>query len=431
MRTLVTGAYGFIGGQIVTALGKAGHRVLCAVRNPGTTNRFAHLDTIECDMSTDINPDIWISRLEDIDAVVNCAGILHESTTQTFEAVHNKTPCALFDACKQTGIKKVIQISAIGNSDDVEFIRSKHKADKYLSSLDLDWVIIRPSIVYSTSGSYGGTSLLRALSAIPFILFLPGSDSQTIQPISGDDLAMTVVQAIDNSSCDRQIIEAVGAEKMTFEDYLRQFRRWLDFSDPLYVFKVPLFLIKPVVLLGEWFGKGPLGKTMYQMLQRGNAGSEGAADRFNGIVGFRTKSVAETLSESPSFVQDRWHARLYLLRPALRLFIAFLWIASGIVGFLVPLNESQSILTHAGISAIMAAPLIYVSSSLDLILGGLVLFRRFMSFAGTLMVFSLIVYTIFLGIWLPDLWLEPFGALIKNIPLIPAVLIMMVIDDIR
>ena len=431
MRILVTGAYGFIGSQIVTALNKKGHDILCAVRKPGSTTRFAHLDAVECDFSKDINTDIWIPKLKDVDAVVNCAGILHETAGQTFDTVHYKTPKALFDACKQAGIKKIIQISAIGNPYDVEFIHSKHNADNYLSSLDLEWVIIRPSIVYSAAGSYGGTSLLRALSAIPFVLLLPGSGKQKIQPISANDLAMTVVKALDNSSCDRQIIEAVGAEIMNFEDYLRQFRKWLGFSEPLFVFRVPLFLIKPVVLLGEWFGKGPLGKTMYRMLQRGNAGSEGAADRFNEVVGFRTKSVTEALSESPSFVQDRWHARLYLLRPVLRLFIAFLWIASGIVGFLVPLNEIQSILTQTGINAAMVAPLVYASSSMDLILGGLVLFRKFMAFAGTLMVFSLLAYTIFIGTFLPDLWLEPFGALIKNIPLIPSVLIMMVIDDIR
>jgi len=37
--------------------------------------------------------------------------------------------------------------------------------DAKLAQLDLDWVVLRPSIVYSPDGSYGGTSLLRAMAA--------------------------------------------------------------------------------------------------------------------------------------------------------------------------------------------------------------------------------------------------------------------------
>lgn len=43
----------------------------------------------------------------------------------------------------------------------------------------------------------------------------------------------------------------------------------------------------------------------------------------------------------------------------------------------------------------------------------------------------LLAYTLFLGIALPALWLEPFGSLLKNLPLIPAVLILFVLQDRR
>ena len=74
MNILVTGAYGFIGRQVVAGLLKAGHSVVCGVRKP-EPNVFAGLDTVVCDFAHDAQPEDWLHRLSDIDVVVNCAGI--------------------------------------------------------------------------------------------------------------------------------------------------------------------------------------------------------------------------------------------------------------------------------------------------------------------------------------------------------------------
>lgn len=50
---------------------------------------------------------------------------------------------------------------------------------------------------------------------------------------------------------------------------------------------------------------------------------------------------------------------------------------------------------------------------------------------GLALLVLLIGYTLFLGVWQLALWLEPFGALVKNIPLIPAVLAMLAREEQR
>jgi len=52
-----------------------------------------------------------------------------------------KLPWHYLRLVKKKGVKKVIQISAIGNHRDTAFISSKYKADAQLQTLDLDWVI--------------------------------------------------------------------------------------------------------------------------------------------------------------------------------------------------------------------------------------------------------------------------------------------------
>lgn len=429
MRVLVTGAYGFIGSHIVTTLHAAGHEVVCAARCPAYGGRFAHLAFLPCDLARDAQAADWLPRLAGIDAVVNAAGILRETRTQSFTAVHHDAPLALFEACVRAGVRKVVQISALGDPRDSDFIASKHSLDADLQRLDLDWTILRPSVVYSPAGSYGGTSLLRALAALPFLLFVPGDGRQAIQPISAEDLARAVARIVEEPRASKKIIEATGPVPVTFETFLAALRRWLGFTMTR-VIHVPLALIMPVAQLGEWFGHGPLGTTMYKMLSRGNIASPGAAETFVAAVGFTPRTIEETLNASPSHVQDRWHARLYLLAPLLRLALAFLFIFSGVAGFLNPLAGSMQLLGSAGIPATVAPTVIYLASTIDVLLGVLLL-SRYTSYAAYGMLIMLAAYTLFLGFRMPDLWFEPFGSLIKNIPLIPAILIYLVLADRR
>jgi hypothetical protein len=60
----------------------------------------------------------------------------------------------------------------------------------------------------------------------------------------------------------------------------------------------------------------------------------------------------------------------------------------------------------------------------DLVLGVLALIAWRPAVVAGLMCVSLLVYTVFIGVVFPSLWFEPFGGLLKNWPLIPAVLVM-------
>src|SRR5690606_2133180 len=167
---LVVGGGGFIGGFIVAALRSAGWRVRPLLRR-GTQDA----DAIVRDLGALRAPADWEPLLEGVAVVVNAAGILRETRADRFEAIHLQLPLALAQACVRCGVRRFVQVSAVGHVEDGAFIGSKHAADRALQQLDgLSVVVLRPSVVYSPAGSYGGTSLLRTLASMPGCVPVPG-----------------------------------------------------------------------------------------------------------------------------------------------------------------------------------------------------------------------------------------------------------------
>ncbi|MEO5830744.1 MAG: SDR family oxidoreductase [Rhodanobacter sp.] len=430
MRVLVTGAYGFIGAHIVAALTAAGHDVACAVRGGRVDTRFSGLSAIACDMADDVGEEDWLPRLAGIDAVVNCAGILRERGPDRFTAVHERAPLALFRACRQLDIRRVIQISALGDAADGEFIASKHRCDDALATLELDWLVLRPSLVYSARGSYGGTSLLRGLAALPGVLLLPGHGDQPVQPIAAEDVGLAVVAALARPMLVREVVELVGPDVLSLNDYLLAWRRWLGFGRAR-TLAVPGGLVRIGAALAERMGSGPLGQTMARMLERGKVGGAYASVHLQQSLGLAPRSLWRALAETPSEVQDRWHARLYFLLPALRVSIALLWLGSGTAGWLVSEAEVAVVVPDSALSGGTWLVLARLTASADLVLGMLCLLRWRPRLVFTLMLSMLLGYTLVIGIGWPCHWLDPLGGLLKNLPLVLALLVLLATDERR
>jgi uncharacterized protein YbjT (DUF2867 family) len=135
LRILLTGANGFIGGRLLAGLRARGHIVVAAVRDPaGLYGRWPDVAAIAVDFNRDTTEEIWRPRLAGIDAVINCAGVLHSGRGQDIDAIHATTPMALFDACVAAGVGKVIQISAISADAEVgtTYALTKKRADDHL-----------------------------------------------------------------------------------------------------------------------------------------------------------------------------------------------------------------------------------------------------------------------------------------------------------
>ena len=307
MKVLVVGALGFIGRQVVASLRAHGHQVVAAVRAGRGSELPADLATVDCDLTRDVDPAVWLPRLQGVDAVVNAGGVLKGDPT-LLDAVHRLAPLALGRAAAELGIRLFVQISALGDPRDGAFIASKHQGDQALLGCGLPMTVLRPSLVYAFAGSYGGSSLLRALAAAPWLIPVPGRGRQIIQPVHAHDLADIVVAALEAvppvgaggdelaetpiEATNSAIYSVVGPEHMQLGQFLRSLRRWLRLPDaPL--LPVPMPLLHLAGAIGERLGDGPLGSAMVRMVARGNAGSLADHARLRERFGHAPLALAE------------------------------------------------------------------------------------------------------------------------------------------
>ena len=421
---LVVGGRGFLGAFVVHALRRQGWRVRTLARPQGHP---LGEDEVAGDLTLMLAEADWAHALEGVSAVVNAAGILREDGRQTFENVHFRAPLALAHACVARGIR-FVQVSALGHPDDGGFIASKHRFDQVLLALPIAAVVLRPSVVYSARGSYGGTSLLRALAAFPRRLLLPGDGRWTFQPLSAEDLGEVAAAACSRG--EPGLYDIGSAESISLHRYQMLWRQWLQIPGRG-AWHVPLPLVKLQVWLGQALGRGPINRTIWNMLLRGNLIQSGSHQRATDAFGVRVRALDEVLSAAPSQLQDRWAAQLYLLAPWLKWSIVALWLGSGLVGLLTPAHEIEALAQGSVLERFSPAALARTAALLDLALGiGLMLAPRPRPVVLAMLV-SVAAYLFVFGIGLPALFMDPLGGLAKNVVMLPALAVLWVLVDRR
>lgn len=425
MRILVTGANGFIGGYLVSYLLQSGHEVICCVRSvQKTRERFPMANVIACDFNRDIHVEDWLPRLGNIDAVINCAGILAGSRRQNIANIHFHAPVALFKACERLKVRRVIQLSALGIEDgpDIDYVTTKRQADRALRSLNLSSCILRPSLIYA-SGAYGGSSLLRALAAFPFAIPLVGSGRYRFQPVMMDDLTRVICHFLTS---DKQgVINVTGPKTASIRAILIAFRQWLGFGKTR-VLPIPDWLIKPIIKLGDILPLGPLNSVSYKMTMQENVANYQALRE---LIDFDMTPFPEGLNFYPSQTQDRWYARLYFLQPLLTISLFLLWFFSGLNPLLFQPGQAEQLLIQLGVPINMSMPIRVISCLWDIVLSlGIALFSR-KNLIGLLQLLTIGGYTLIATFGLTELWTQPLAPLLKNIPVMVAVLIWMAMND--
>lgn len=430
MRILLLGATGLIGAAAAARLRADGHEVIGAARRlDAAARRVPVARWARIDLRAMRRPDDWLPYLDGVEAVVNSAGVLQDSVRDSTTAVHAEAPSALWQACARAGVRRVVQVSAIGvdRGGVTAFSRSKGVGDSALEASALDWVILRPSVVVGRA-AYGGSALLRALAALPVLPKVP--DAGPLDVVQLDEVVETIARMVRLQAPARVALELAGPERLSFGEAVASYRRWLGWKRAPEV-RMPGWLMALAWRAGDlvaWFGwRPPIRSTARRELVRGAIGDNQAWIRATGIA---PRPLGEALAANPASVQERWFARLYLLKPLAILVFALFWLTTGAVTLGPGWGRAMAVI-EATAAAGIAELLVIGGALLDLAIGAAMLFRRTAKAALTAALATTCLYVLLGSVLAPWLWVDPLGPMLKVWPILVFNLICLAVLDER
>lgn len=429
MRVLLLGATGLIGSAVAARLRRDGVAVTAVSRGEGTAVRRLGVEhVLRIDLRQATRPEDWRAALDGVDAVVNAAGVLQDGGGGSTRLVHHAAPAALYRACAAAGVRRIVHISAIGADRPVSaFSRSKHEMDGELAASALDWIILRPAVVVGRQ-AYGGSAVFRALATLPL---LPAPrDAGRVQIVQLDDVVETVAQLVRADAPARLVLDLAAPEPLAFEQVVARYRAWLGWR-PARIVRAPDWLFAIAWRLGDLAGllgwRPPVRSTTRLEMARGAVGDPSAWMRTTGIA---PRPLDAALAAEPASVQERWFARLFLLKPVVLLAFATFWIVTGLVSLGPGFAVGETLMREAGGGA-LSAPLVAGGALADLAIGIGILFRRTSKAAlGAALALSL-VYLVAGSLLAPSLWADPLGALMKILPILALNLVALAILEDR
>jgi uncharacterized protein YbjT (DUF2867 family) len=427
MNILVTGATGLIGSAVAASLAREGHHVVGLARHPRPELKIA--GWIALDIASAKAPELWTAHLEGIEVVVNCAGTLQDGAHEDTQAVHSSGVAALFAACANTGVRRVIHFSAIGvdRAQPSRFSATKYAGDRQLMATSLEWVVLRPSVVLGHS-AYGGSALIRALAALPAVPLMPAT--KPLQVVQLADVTATVSFFVRADAPTRLELELAGPERLSMADVVAQYRHWFGWR-PARALVMPRWLAWLAYRLGDIAGvlgwRPPVRSNAALEIARGAIGSP---DAWTAITGIRPQSLAAALAAEAATVQEKWFARLYLLKPAVFGILVIFWIGTGLISLSIGYPSGLALMHGTG-AGVLSGPTVVAGGLADIAIGACIAWRP-LTRRGLYAALALTLFYAVAGTFLrPDLWIEPLGPLLKILPIFVLHLVALAIVDER
>jgi uncharacterized protein YbjT (DUF2867 family) len=426
----VLGANGLIGHAVARDLERRGFTIMSVARRFTAAQRGALAKAVEAPLLS-FPQDALTKLLEDADIVVNTIGILQGAES---EAVHREFATRLASVCAAGPQKLLVHFSIPGRSEDDRtlYSLSKRQGEQAIAASGSPYVILRPGFVIATP-AYGGSALIRALAMLP--LDLPARErASPFAATAISDLCETVAHLVarwrageKNWSRTWDVMEEQPA---TVDDIVAAFRAHNGGPRPLLA--MPGWMLTPGVIAGDmaaWLGwKPPIRSTAIREMRRGVRGNPQA---WIEDTGMRPLSAREAVAATPATVQEKWFARLYLLKALALVTLVIFWCLSGAIALTVAFDAARQTLLDHGFPFDLAHGITVASSLLDISVGLLIALRRTCRIG---LIAGILVSLGYMGgsaVLTPDLWIEPLGALVKTGPAIVLMLFCLAMLDDR
>ena len=226
VRILVTGATGYVGSRLVSALLDVGHDVVAASRNPDRLADFGWHDQVTgvaLDAHDDVAAKKAFADAAPIDVVYY---LVHGIGQPDYRNADNRAAANVANAAKDTGVRRIVYLGGfVPDVDELsEHLTSRAEVARALSVDGGPGVVWLGAAMIVGSGSTS-FEMLRYVGDRFWLMPMPAWSANPIDPISIRDVLYYLVAAADGERVPAGAYDIFGPETTSYGDLLRAYAR--------------------------------------------------------------------------------------------------------------------------------------------------------------------------------------------------------------
>jgi uncharacterized protein YbjT (DUF2867 family) len=288
MKVFLTGATGFVGKHMLRRLLAEGHSVRALVREPQKAQELAQ-NGVEL-AAGDVTEGTGLDEgMQGCNAAIHLVGIIAEKGKNTFERVHHIGTRNVVEAAKRIGIRRLIQMSALGARADgaAAYQTTKWKGEEEVRRSGIPYCILRPSLIFGEGDGFV-TQMIETMRTAPLFRPVPGDGKPKFRPIYIDDVTACFVRALTAEAATNQTIELGGTDELALNDVLAEIARCAGVRKPAVHIPMP-FMFAGATVAQTLLKNPPVTTDQLRMLREGSSCDIGPMVRILGVTprGFR------------------------------------------------------------------------------------------------------------------------------------------------
>jgi uncharacterized protein YbjT (DUF2867 family) len=222
VQVLVTGATGFVGGELVPALLDAGHEVTAMTRD---ADRYEPPAGVAPDRVTVVEGDLLDPTTLDgcLDGADAAYYLVHSLEAGPEFAERDRRAASNFvTAADDAGVDRVVYLGGLGETggDLSPHLESRREVEAVLAGGTFDLTTLRAAIIIG-DGSASFRMVQQLAARLP-VMVTPRWVRTACQPIAIDDVVAYLVGVLDEPATTGGTYEIGGPEVLTYEALLRR-----------------------------------------------------------------------------------------------------------------------------------------------------------------------------------------------------------------